>query len=80
MSRAEVLRGFVTRTLAAAAREILAAVDSTVSGYEEEAARFRREAERQRRELELLAPPVARDAAGSKGSLSTLLLFDAADC
>ncbi|XP_069031631.1 zinc finger protein 436-like isoform X2 [Embiotoca jacksoni] len=70
MSKAEVLRGFVTERLAAAAREILAAVERTVAGYEEEASGFRLEIDRQRSQLELLQPRVAPSTAGTKCSRS----------
>ncbi|KAF0028920.1 hypothetical protein F2P81_018025 [Scophthalmus maximus] len=66
-SRARVLREFVTDRLAAASREILAAVERTVAGYEEEASGFRREIDRQRRQLELLLQPrVDLNTAGVK--------------
>ncbi|XP_076019355.1 uncharacterized protein LOC143010734 isoform X2 [Genypterus blacodes] len=58
MSKPDTLRGFIAERLAAAAREILAAVDRTVSGYEEEASGCRQEMERQRRQLEALLPRV----------------------
>ncbi|XP_069375093.1 zinc finger protein 708-like [Paralichthys olivaceus] len=65
--KAPILREFVTERLAAASREILAAVERTVSGYEEEAAGFRLEVERQRRQLEaLLQPRVKLQRAGVK--------------
>ncbi len=65
MSKAEILRGFVTERLAAASQEILAAVDKIVAGYEEEASGFRQEIDRQRRQLEvLLLPQVTVDEAG----------------
>ncbi|XP_071315999.1 zinc finger protein 664-like isoform X2 [Trachinotus anak] len=57
MSKAEVLRGFVTERLAAASQEILAAVDRIVAEYEEEASGFRREIARQRRLLEAALQP-----------------------
>ena len=57
MSEAEVLRGFVTERLAAAAQEILAVVERTLAGYEEEATGFRQEIDRQRRQLEVLLQP-----------------------
>ncbi|KAM4564251.1 uncharacterized protein V3H82_013306 [Fundulus diaphanus] len=53
-SKADSLRGFVTERLAAASREILAAVETVVAAYEEEASGFRLEIRRQRRQLELL--------------------------
>ena len=63
--KAQILGEFVTERLAAASREILAAVERTVSGYEEEAAGFRLEVERQRRQLEaLLQPRVKLQRAG----------------
>ncbi|XP_053716137.1 zinc finger protein 260-like [Synchiropus splendidus] len=54
MSKASVLRVFISESLAAASREILAAVDKVVAGYEEEALGLRRELDRQREQLELL--------------------------
>ncbi|XP_069375089.1 uncharacterized protein [Paralichthys olivaceus] len=57
MSKSDVLRGIITEKLSTAAREILAAVERTVSGYEEEAAGFRLQVERQRRQLEALLQP-----------------------
>ncbi|XP_068443545.1 zinc finger protein 260-like isoform X2 [Clinocottus analis] len=68
MSRAELLRGFVTRRLAAASREILAVVDRIVTGYEEEAAGFRGQIDRQQKQLELLQHRTA-SAAGESDSL-----------
>ncbi|XP_027894512.1 zinc finger protein 2-like [Xiphophorus couchianus] len=53
-NKADFLRGFVTERLAAVSREILAAVETVVSGYEEEASGFRLEIRRQRKQLELL--------------------------
>ncbi|KAG7236303.1 hypothetical protein INR49_001219 [Caranx melampygus] len=50
MSKGEILRGFVTERLAAASREILAAVEGLVAGYEEEI-------DRQRRQLDVLRQP-----------------------
>ncbi|XP_071315009.1 zinc finger protein 62 homolog [Trachinotus anak] len=71
MSKAEVLRGFVTERLAAASQEILAAVDRIVAEYEEEASGFRREIARQRRLLEAaLQPRVTPNKAGVKRSRS----------
>ncbi|XP_037614882.1 uncharacterized protein LOC119481760 isoform X2 [Sebastes umbrosus] len=52
VSTAEMLRGVVVEKLTAAAQEILAVVERTVTGYEEEAAGLRREIELQRRQLE----------------------------
>ncbi|XP_018518661.1 zinc finger protein 436 isoform X2 [Lates calcarifer] len=71
MSKAEILRGFVTERLAAASQEILAVVDRIVAGYEEEASGFRQEIDRQKRQLEvLLQPRVKLDKAGVKRSRS----------
>ncbi|XP_047442299.1 zinc finger protein 835-like isoform X1 [Mugil cephalus] len=56
MSKAEVLRGFVTERLAAASREILAVVDTIVAAYEEEASGYKETIDRQGRQLELLQP------------------------
>ncbi|XP_071315994.1 uncharacterized protein [Trachinotus anak] len=71
MSKAEVLRGFVTERLAAASQEILAAVDRIVAEYEEEASGFRREIARQRRLLEAaLQPRVILNKTGAKCSRS----------
>ncbi|XP_039996668.1 zinc finger protein 491-like isoform X2 [Xiphias gladius] len=71
MSKAEILRGFVTERLAAASQEILAVVDRIVAGYEEEASGFRQEIDRQRRQLEvLLQPQVTLNKAGVKRSRS----------
>ncbi|GLD69456.1 zinc finger protein basonuclin-2-like protein, partial [Lates japonicus] len=71
MSKAEILRGFVTERLAAASQEILAVVDRIVAGYEEEASGFRQEIGRQKRQLEvLLQPRVKLDKAGVKRSRS----------
>ncbi|MED6292337.1 hypothetical protein CHARACLAT_032786 [Characodon lateralis] len=53
-SKADSLRGFVSERLAAASREILAAVETVVAAYEEEALGFRLEIHRQRKQLELL--------------------------
>ncbi|KAM4713778.1 uncharacterized protein FYW61_018925 [Anableps anableps] len=53
-TKADSLRGFVTERLAAASREILAAVETVVAGYEEEASGFRLEIHRQRKQLEQL--------------------------
>ncbi|XP_015226408.1 PREDICTED: zinc finger protein 239-like [Cyprinodon variegatus] len=53
-SKADSLRGFVTERLAAASREILAAVETVVTAYEEEASGLRLEILWQRRQLELL--------------------------
>lgn len=58
MSKPDKLRGFIAERLAAAAREILAAVERTVSSYEAEASGCRREMEQQRRQLEALLPRV----------------------
>lgn len=69
MSKGEILRGFVTERLAAAAQEILEAVDGIVAGYEEEAAGFRQEIERQRRQLELL---LQRQLAHSRAGRSSV--------
>lgn len=57
MSKADTLRGFVTERLAAASREILAAVERLIVGYEEDASGFRQEIDRQRRQLETLQQP-----------------------
>lgn len=56
-SKYEILREVVSEKLTAAAREILAVVERTVSGYEEEAAVLRREIERQRSQLEAVLQP-----------------------
>lgn len=69
MSKGEILRGFVTERLAAAAQEILEAVDRVVAGYEEEAAGFRQEIERQRRQLE---PLLQRQLTHSKAGRSSV--------
>ncbi|XP_005460207.1 zinc finger protein 2 isoform X1 [Oreochromis niloticus] len=68
MPKAEALREFVTEKLAAASREILAAVDRLVAGYEEEASGFRQEIDRQKRQLELLPHEATLNKAGSKCS------------
>ncbi|XP_042368212.1 endothelial zinc finger protein induced by tumor necrosis factor alpha-like [Plectropomus leopardus] len=70
MSKAETLRQFVARRLAAASQEILAAVDGLVAGYEEEAAGYREEIGRQRRQLQLLQAQLTCSAAGVKRSRS----------
>lgn len=69
MSKAEELREFVTEKLAAASREILAAVDRLVAGYEEEASGFRQEIDRQKRQLELLPQEATLNKAGGSFSL-----------
>ncbi|TMS13126.1 Ankyrin repeat and BTB/POZ domain-containing protein 2 [Larimichthys crocea] len=56
-SKADILRGIVAEKLTTAAREILAAVERTVTGYEAEAAALRRQLIRQRRQLERLLRP-----------------------
>ncbi|XP_029283326.1 zinc finger protein 665-like isoform X2 [Cottoperca gobio] len=67
MSKAEVLRGFVTERLAAASEEILAVVDRIVADYEEEASGFRQQIDRQRSQLELLQAQDTLNTAGVKG-------------
>ncbi|XP_068569171.1 zinc finger protein 879-like [Cebidichthys violaceus] len=69
MSKAEIVRGFVTRRLAAASREILTVVDRIVSGYEEEASGFREEIDRQKEQLELLQEQLALSTADVRRSL-----------
>lgn len=69
MPKAEALREFVTEKLAAASREILAAVDRLVAGYEEEASGFRQEIDRQKRQLELLPHEATLNKAGGSFSL-----------
>ncbi|XP_049423643.1 endothelial zinc finger protein induced by tumor necrosis factor alpha-like [Epinephelus fuscoguttatus] len=68
MSKADVLRGFITDRLTAASQEILAAVDRLVAGYEEEASVLREEISRQRRQLEALQVQVFCIKAGEKCS------------
>lgn len=68
MSKADVLRGFITDRLTAASQEILAAVDRLVAGYEEEASGLREEISRQRRQLEALQVQVFCIKAGEKCS------------
>ncbi|KAK5617954.1 hypothetical protein CRENBAI_024305 [Crenichthys baileyi] len=69
-SKADSLRGFVTERLAAASREILAAVGTVVAAYEEEALGFRLEIHRQRKQLELLQNQVAVRTDGLPSSRS----------
>lgn len=57
VSKAEILRGFITERLTTAAREIFAVVERTVTGYEEEASGLRRELEEQRRQMDALLRP-----------------------
>ncbi|XP_075941066.1 uncharacterized protein LOC142943436 [Anarhichas minor] len=70
MSKAETLRGIVTRRLAAASREILTVVDRIVSGYEDEASGFRDEIHRQQKQLEVLQEQLALSAADVRRSRS----------
>lgn len=57
LSKTELLRGIVCEKLTAAAQEIFAVVERTLSGYEEEAAGLRSEIDRQKKQLEAVLQP-----------------------
>ncbi|XP_030018232.1 zinc finger protein 567-like isoform X2 [Sphaeramia orbicularis] len=80
MSKADVLRGFVSDRLAAATQEILAVVERTVAGYEEEASAFRQQIDRQRRQLEVLLQPQVPLSKTGEEFTSVVSIDEEEDC